>query len=89
MTNVLVVEDDDLIRSVLVKALGGAEYTALEAVDGESAQAILSTISDIGKPNHRLAAPEHDRRHPPRARRPHPALRSRRRTPTPPPWTSS
>lgn len=30
MTNILVVEDDDLIRSVLVKALGGAEYTALE-----------------------------------------------------------
>ncbi|HMT49113.1 response regulator transcription factor [Dietzia sp. UBA5065] len=47
MTNVLVVEDDDLIRSVLVKALGGAGYTALEAVDGESAHAILSTISDV------------------------------------------
>ncbi|GAA1051496.1 MAG: response regulator transcription factor [Dietzia sp.] len=47
MTNVLVVEDDDLIRSVLVKALGGAEYTALEAVDGDSARSILSTISDI------------------------------------------
>src|SRR5699024_2525534 len=46
-TNILVVEDDDLIRSVLVKALGGAEYTALEAGDGESARAILSTISDI------------------------------------------
>ena len=47
MTSILVVEDDDLIRSVLVKALGGAGYTPLEAVDAAEAHAVLSTISDI------------------------------------------
>jgi len=47
MTSILVVEDDDLIRSVLIKALGGAGYTPLEAPDAASARAVLSTISDI------------------------------------------
>ena len=47
MKSILVVEDDELIRSMLVKALSEAEYTPLEAADGESARAILSSISDI------------------------------------------
>lgn len=47
MTSILVVEDDDLIRSVLVKALAGAGYTPLEAVDAANARSILQTISDI------------------------------------------
>lgn len=47
MTSILVVEDDDLIRSVLIKALGGAGYTPLEAIDAEGARKVLSTISDI------------------------------------------
>ena len=47
MTSILIVEDDDLIRSVLVKALTGAGYAALEAVDGATARSILATISDI------------------------------------------
>lgn len=47
MKSILVVEDDELIRSMLVKALSDAGYAPLEASDGESARAILGTISDI------------------------------------------
>ncbi|WP_333617709.1 response regulator transcription factor [Dietzia sp.] len=47
MKSILVVEDDELIRSMLVKALSEAEYTPLEAADGESARSILASISDI------------------------------------------
>lgn len=47
MKSILVVEDDEVIRSMLVKALSDAGYAPLEAGDGESARAILGTISDI------------------------------------------
>lgn len=47
MKSILVVEDDELIRSMLVKALSEADYTPLEAADGESARSILGSISDI------------------------------------------
>lgn len=47
MKSILVVEDDEVIRSMLVKALSDAGYAPLEACDGESARAILGTISDI------------------------------------------
>jgi CheY-like chemotaxis protein len=54
---VLVVEDEDVVRHVVVEVLHQLGYTALEAVDGKAGLAILESneairllISDIGLP---------------------------------------
>lgn len=36
MPTVLVIDDDDMVRSLLVRALTGARYTVLEAADGQA-----------------------------------------------------
>jgi two-component system cell cycle sensor histidine kinase/response regulator CckA len=41
MTSVLAVEDEFLVRTILVEALADAGYTVLEAGDGEEALALL------------------------------------------------
>lgn len=35
MPTVLVIDDDDIVRGLLVRALTGARYTVIEAADGE------------------------------------------------------
>jgi CheY-like chemotaxis protein len=36
MPTVLVIDDDDLVRSLLVRALNGANYAVIEAADGQA-----------------------------------------------------
>lgn len=47
MANILVVEDNESVRSDLVDALGSAGYCAVEAIDGKSARSAVSTGGDI------------------------------------------
>ena len=58
MTNVLLAEDEFLIRAVLVDALGDAGFTCIEAPTGqdairilESEQALAAVIVDLGLPD--------------------------------------
>lgn len=36
MPTVLVIDDDDMVRSLIVRALTGARYTVIEAADGQA-----------------------------------------------------
>lgn len=47
MTNILVVEENESVRSVLVQALGTAGYCAVEAGDGKSARSVVSAGAGI------------------------------------------
>jgi DNA-binding response OmpR family regulator len=58
MTNVLLAEDEFLIRAVLVDALGEAGFTCIEAPTGKDALAVLASdqvlaavIVDLGLPD--------------------------------------
>ena len=58
MTNVLLAEDEFLIRAVLVDALGEAGFTCIEAGTGQEALAVLAgdqplaaVIVDLGLPD--------------------------------------
>ena len=58
MTNVLLAEDEFLIRAVLVDALGEAGFTCIEAPTGKDAiavlaseQALAAVIVDLGLPD--------------------------------------
>ena len=45
MPTVLVIDDDDLVRSLLVRALTGARYTVIEAADGLAGLALARANS--------------------------------------------
>lgn len=47
MATILVAANDPVLRSIVLTALAGAGHIAVEAVDGASAQSVLSTICDI------------------------------------------
>jgi len=58
MTNVLLAEDEFLIRAVLVDALGEAGFTCIEAATGKDAidvlasdKALVAVIVDLGLPD--------------------------------------
>jgi CheY-like chemotaxis protein len=43
MRTVLVIDDDDVVRSLLVRALTGARFNVLEAADGQAGLALART----------------------------------------------
>lgn len=47
VTTILVVEENESVRSALVQALAAAGYCAVEAVDGTSARSVVSTGAGI------------------------------------------
>lgn len=48
MTKILAVEDEALVRMLIIETLEGAGYEVLEAPDGEAALSILKSTPDIG-----------------------------------------
>lgn len=45
MPTVLVIDDDDMVRSLLVRALTGARYAVLEAADGQAGLSLARSNS--------------------------------------------